>query len=62
MYVEHELNAIFNRSRSLAVDFENMTSKYKNCGFINAVTNLCRVFSGVNYDNVHSTFRQALDS
>jgi hypothetical protein len=43
MYLAHELNAIFNHSRSLAVDFENMTAQYKNCGIINVVTHLCRV-------------------
>jgi hypothetical protein len=67
MYLAHELNAIINRSRSLAVDFENMTSQYKNCGIINVFTHLCRVFSGVNCDIVHrrfrvkSTFRQTLE-
>jgi hypothetical protein len=30
---------MLNRSRTLAVDFENMTSQYKNYGIINAVTN-----------------------
>jgi hypothetical protein len=68
MYLAHELNAIFNRSRSLAVDFENMTSQYKTCGIISAVTNLYRVFSGVNCDIFHrsfsvkSTFWQTLDT
>jgi hypothetical protein len=68
MYLAHELNAIFNRSRNLAVDFENMTSQYKNCRIFNAVIILCLVFSGVNRDIVHrrfrvkSTFRQTLDT
>jgi hypothetical protein len=70
MYLAPELYAIFNRSHSdsLAIDFENMTSQYKNCGIINAVTNLCHVFSSVNCDIVHrrfrvnSTFRQTLDT
>jgi hypothetical protein len=70
MCLAQELKAIFSRSRGLGegLDFEKMTSQYRNSGTISDVTNLWRVSMGVKLDKVqmrfseNSTFQHTLDT